>query len=163
MKNLKSRELSYTLIAAILFASFTMSAQQMRRAGGDNRPAQMEQHQRSDRGMQEKEPKRPRIPNLTEEQKEQLQTWKIEADKIALPLENQMGEKEAQLITLTTSENYNQEAVESLIDDIGAIRIDLEKLKASQIQKVKSVLTEEQLVVFNKQLAKGPRKHQRRG
>ncbi len=162
MKNLKSRKVSYSFIVAMLFISVSLSAQQMRRGGGENHPPQMEQ-ERGEKGMSHGKHRRPHIPNLTEEQKEQLHSWKVEADKIALPLENQIGEKEAQLTTLTTSEQFDQGAVENLIDEIGSIKTELKKLQVSQIQKVKSILTEEQLVAFNKQLAQAPRKAHRRG
>jgi Spy/CpxP family protein refolding chaperone len=169
MKNQKSRKLSYTLIVAMLFASITLSAQQMRRGGGENHPQQFEQKERGQRGlrdMEERGPKGPRIPNLTEEQKEQLHGFRIEMEKEALPLHNSIGEKEAQLKTLTTSDNYNSSAVENLIEDIGEVKTELEKLKAGQIPKIKSILTDEQLVAFNKEIAhgqkKGPKKGQRR-
>lgn len=169
MKNQKSRKLSYTLIVAMLFASITLSAQQMRRGGGENQRPQFEQQERGQRGMRamdERGPKGPRIPNLTEEQKEQLHGFGLEMEKEALPLHNAIGEKEAQLKTLSTSNNYNSSKVESLIEEIGEVKIELEKLKAGQIPKIKSILTDEQLAAFNKEIAqgqkRGPKKGQRR-
>jgi Spy/CpxP family protein refolding chaperone len=89
------------------------------------------------------------IPNLTEAQQEQLKGFHIAAEKSALPLKNQVAEKEARLKTLTTSESYDAKAVDKVIDEIGKLRTDLFKLKVSTEQKVKSILTEEQLVFVN--------------
>ena len=150
-------------MVAMLFATVTLSAQQMRRGGGENHHPQMEQHQKGQRGMQERGPRGPHIPNLTEEQREQLHGFRVEMAKEVLPLENQIGEKEAQLKTLTTSEDYNASAVNNLIEEIGDVKTELEKLKVGQIQKIKSILTEDQLVAFNKQIADGPRHGPKKG
>lgn len=165
MKNQKLRKLGYTFIIAMLFASTTLSAQQMRRGSGDNHPPKMENQERGQRGMrgiQERGPKGPRIPNLTEEQKEQLHGFRMEMEKASLPLHNEIGEKEAQLKTLTTSEDYSASAVNNLLEEIGEVKTELEKLKVAQIPKIKSILTEDQLAAFNKNLTheknRGPKK-----
>ena len=163
MKNQKSRKLSYVLVVAMLFTSVTLSAQQARRGDGEHHHPHMERNESGQKGVQQRGTGRPHIPDLTEEQKEQLHGFKVEMDKKALPLQNELGEKEARLRTLTTSESYNASAVEDLIEELGEVKTELEKLKVGQIQKIKSILTEEQLVAFNKQVASGHKKRPRRG
>ena len=163
MKNQKSRKLSYVLALAMLFISVTLSAQQARRGYGEHHPPRMEQNESGQKRMQQRGPRKPHIPNLTEEQKEQLHGFRVEMDKKVLPLQNEIGEKEARLKTLTTSESYNASEVEDLIEELGEVKTELEKLKVGQTQKIKSILTEEQLVAFNKQLISAQKKGPRRG
>ena len=148
------------IIVAILFTSASAAqAQRFEQGERPNRPKmEMKQGQKPQAGMEERGPKRPQIPNLTEEQKEQLHSFKLEMDKNALPLKNQVAEKEARLNTLTTADSYDAKAVNKVIEDIGDLKTDLMKLQVGQTEKVKSILTEEQLVAFNSQLAKGPKK-----
>lgn len=153
------------IIVAILFTSASFAqAQRFEQGERPERPRQeMKQGQKPQGGMEERGPKGPQIPNLTEEQKEQLQSFRLEMDKNALPLKNQVAEKEARLNTLTTASSYDAKAVNKVIEDIGDLKTDLMKLQVGQAEKVKSILTEEQLVAYNKQLAKGPKKGPQKG
>lgn len=151
----------------MLFTSATaVQAQQFRRGEGPH-PKQ-EQFQKGEHerdGRQQKGPRGPQIPNLTEEQKEQLKGFRVEFEKASLPIQNQIGEKEARLKTLTTAESFDEKAVNNVIEEIGDLKTEIMKLHVAQTEKIKSVLTEEQLVVFNNRLAKGsqPGKGPKRG
>ena len=136
------------LAAALLLTSVNVIAQNRSDREGP-RPPRKEMAKGGEHEMAERGPKRPMIPNLTEAQQEQLKGFQVAAEKSALPLKNQVAEKEARLKTLTTSESYDAKAVDKVIDEIGKLRTDLFKLKVSTEQKVKSILTEEQLVFFN--------------
>ncbi len=142
------------IVLVVLFTGITTSQAQQFRKG--EKPPQAEFNKRGNPAgeMRERGPKGPRIPNLSEEQREQLKTFKLELEKNSLPLKNQLAEKEAKLRTLTTSDSFDERAVNKVIEEIGELKTSLMKLHVANGQKIKSILTEEQLVVFNNQLAK---------
>lgn len=139
------------MIALALVAMFTLvsnsHAQEMRRQRGGE---EMREHKREMRG--------PRIPDLTEEQEEQLKALKVEHSKEALPLHNEVKEKEARLQTLTTADEFNSSEVGRVIESIGDLKTELMKLRVTHMQEVKEILTEEQVVFLNNQVAKRPEK-----
>lgn len=142
------------IILVVLFTSVsTANAQRFDRG---ERPHQEELHKGGKPGgeMKERGPRGPSIPNLTEEQKEQLHAFKLELDKSTLPLKNQVAEKEARLRTLTTAESFDERAVNKVIEEIGDLKTSLMKIKVANEQKVKSVLTEEQVIAFNNHMSK---------
>ena len=144
--------------ASILVAALLMIVGSNLQAQNDGPPQRQERgkqamHQRGTQGQRgEQGPKGPRIPNLSEEQESQLKTIHLKSEKEALPIKNQVGEKEARLKTLTTASNFDAKAVNNIIDEIGTLKSDLMKLKIGTNQEVKSILTEEQLIFFNKQM-----------
>jgi len=164
MKNQKLNKYGFVLAALLFVGASTAQAQRFQERERPDRPQQeLKQGQRPDMDKGERGQKGPQIPNLTEEQQEQLKAFKLDMDKAALPLKNQVGEKEARLKTLTTAASYDAKAVSKVIEEIGDLKTDLMKLKVGQAQKVKSILTEEQLVAFNNQLAQGPRQGMGKG
>ncbi len=157
MKKENLKKYGLVILMVVFTGAFSAQAQQQR----GNRP-QAGQEQMGPRGQQGKEasekgPRGPQIPNLTEEQKEQMHSFRVSFEKEALPLKNQVGEKEARLRTLTTAEKYDERAVNKVIEEIGDLKTAVMKLEIAQKQKVKSILTEEQIVAFNSQMAKGPK------
>lgn len=99
-----------------------------------------------------------RLPNLTEEQKEQIKAIRLNGQKEALPLRNELMEKKARLRTLTTSEDYNEKSVNNTIDDISELEASLMKLRQNHRQEVREILTEEQRIVFDSASQRGKRK-----
>ncbi len=151
MKSQKLKSAGIAVIILLLISGTNLFAQrpdhpQRGQQGGP------EMHQRGEQGQ--KGPKGLRIPNLTEEQKEQLKTIHINEEKEALPLKNQVAEKEARLRTLTTSEEYNERVVNSVIDEISELKGSLMKLKVATGQEIKKILTDEQVVFFNNHIGK---------
>lgn len=162
-----------TKFAGIIIASLLMIVGTNLQAQNDGPPQRQERgkqvmHQRGPQGKQDDAgPRGPRIPNLSEEQASQLKTIHLKSEKAALPLKNQVGEKEARLKTLTTSVDFDAKAVNNVIDEIGNLKNDLMKLKVASGQEIKSILTEEQLLFFNKQMGqergqKGPKQGRQR-
>lgn len=139
----------------------SLQAQQFKR--GERPQGQQEQRGPQAREMNKKGPRGPHIPNLTEEQKEQMKAFKIEFEKAALPLRSQIGEKEARLHTLVTAESYDERATNKVIEEIGDLKTDLMKLEIGQKQKVKSILTDEQVLALNHQSIRGPKGGAKRG
>ena len=159
LKIMKKEKLKkYALIMLmLLFTSATAVQAQQSRRSERWQPRQEQLQNRGENTMDkgQKGPRGPRIPNLTDEQKEQLKGFRVEFEKVSLPIQNQIGEKEARLKTLTTAESFDQRAVNNVIEEIGGLRTEIMKLRIAQTEKVKSILTEEQLVAFNNQIVKG--------
>ena len=93
-----------------------------------------------------------------------MKTIHLKSEKAALPLKNQVNEKEARLRTLTTSTDFDAKAVNKVIDEIGILKSDLMKMKIASTQEIKLILTEEQLLFFDKQIGqnRGPKQGRKR-
>lgn len=89
--------------------------------------------------------KGPHIPDLSEEQKEQLKAVRVKLQRETLPLKNSLREKEARLQTLTT-EGGSEKEVNKVIDEIGAIRTKMMKVRTAHHMEMKKFLTEEQIL-----------------
>lgn len=153
MKKENLKKYGMVVLVMLFVGASNVQAQQMRRGQRPN--PQEQQHGQKGKEMNERGPRGPHIPNLSEEQKEQMKSFKIALEKEALPIKNQVGEKEARLRTLTTSDSYNENAVNKVIDEIGELKTELMKLKVANKAKVKEILTDEQLVFFNNHAGKG--------
>ncbi len=90
-----------------------------------------------------------RIPDITEEQKEQIKGLKTDHMKEVLPLRNQVQEKQAHLQTISTGENVNLEKVNKTIEEISALKMNMAKKRAAHRQEIRKVLTEDQRVIFD--------------
>ncbi len=96
--------------------------------------------------------------DLTAEQQEQIDQLYLENQKEMLPLKNELREKKARLRTLNTSANYDKNAVNSLIDEIGELRTNMTKKRTAHRQEIRSLLTDEQRIIFDtRQNRKGGR------
>lgn len=87
--------------------------------------------------------------NLTEEQQLKINELRTSYLKEMLPYNNEMNEKTARLRTLTTAENINQKEIDKLIDDMSAARAKQMKQKIAHQQEIRSLLTDEQRVIFD--------------
>ncbi|MEO1097842.1 MAG: periplasmic heavy metal sensor [Bacteroidota bacterium] len=96
-----------------------------------------------------------RIPDLTDEQRTKLKAFRTETQKQVLPLENQIGEKEARLKSLTTAEKADMKSIDNLIEEIGDLKVEIAKLKAATHQKVRAELTEDQRLFLDSHIDKG--------
>jgi len=115
-------------------------------AFGQVRPKQ--QHRMAQRleKMRANQPFHMRIPNLTDQQKEQLKSITLKNQEVIIPLRNQMREKKAHLRTLSTADNVDQKVAESVIDEIGSLRTQMMKQRLGTHQQVRALLTDEQRV-----------------
>jgi Spy/CpxP family protein refolding chaperone len=86
---------------------------------------------------------------LTDEQQAKAEELKLNMQKAALPLKNELGENRAKMRTLTTAENPDMKAINKLIDNNAELRADLEKLRAAKHQEFRKMLTDEQRVKFD--------------
>lgn len=102
-----------------------------------------------------------RIPDLSDAQKDQIKTERTSFMADVLPIKNQLKEKQAHLNTLQTAKTVDMKAVNSTLDEIGALKIDLSKRAANHRQKIRSILNDEQRVYFDSHIGKNKRTHSR--
>jgi Spy/CpxP family protein refolding chaperone len=91
----------------------------------------------------------PGIPDLTEDQKDQIKTLRIELMEHMIQLKNKLQEKAARLRTLQTAAKANMSDINKMIEEIGDLRTEMMKLKAACHQEIRSLLTDEQRVFFD--------------
>ncbi|OFX44174.1 MAG: hypothetical protein A2046_08105 [Bacteroidetes bacterium GWA2_30_7] len=89
------------------------------------------------------------IPNLTEEQTKKIESLKTPHLKQMLPIKNQLGEKKAQLNTLSTAEKADMVAINKKIDEIGDLKTQMMKNREAHKQEIRKILTEEQRLIFD--------------
>ena len=89
------------------------------------------------------------IPDLSDTQKTEIEKLKVAHMKNMQNLQNQIGEKEAKLKTLETSDNPDMKAINGLVEEIGSIKTDILKERVNHRLNVRKLLTEEQKVYFD--------------
>ncbi len=87
--------------------------------------------------------------DLTVEQQEQIKTLRIKHLEQMLPYRNEMQEKRAKLQTLRTAKNVDMKAINNLIDEKAMLKADQMKARAAHHQEIRSLLTDEQRIVFD--------------
>jgi Spy/CpxP family protein refolding chaperone len=105
------------------------------------------------RGMMNNPDKSPRMEqcvlNLTPEQDAQIAELRTNHLKEVTPLRNELGEKRARLRTLQSTDKPDLNAINKTIDEMGAIRTNIQKKGAAHRAEVSSLLTDVQRVNFN--------------
>jgi len=100
-----------------------------------------------------------KIPNLTDQQKEQITTLHTAHIKQMTILKNQLGEKKAQMNTATSWASYNAADAEKLLDEIYNIKLQLAKEKLSFHDAVRNLLNEDQKNFWDKKFNMNQRKN----
>ncbi|PKP06761.1 MAG: hypothetical protein CVU10_04170 [Bacteroidetes bacterium HGW-Bacteroidetes-5] len=128
-----------TLIMAISVLSLTAQNHQVQNRGfmGAN-PANLE-------------------PKFTQEQRESIKALRFELEKEMVQVQNQLGEKKAQLKTLQQVDKPDMKAINSKIDEITSLQNKMMKAKAANTAKIRSLLTDEQRLMFDKRGAHAKR------
>ncbi len=93
------------------------------------------------------------LPGLTEAQTESMRTLRLKTIKDTQPLRNQLEEKRARLRTLSTADNPDAKAINKTIDDMAALRADIQKIRAARLQEFRKLLTDEQRILFDARIA----------
>lgn len=93
-----------------------------------------------------------KIPDLTEKQKSEIKTLRTAYQKDAQQVKNQMGIKRAELKALQQVENPDMDAINKKIEERAALRTELEKKTASYKQSIRTLLTDDQKVIFDKNM-----------
>ena len=101
------------------------------------------------------------IPDLTDAQKTQMKKMRTAQMKEALPLRNKMQELQAHKRTISTGDNVNMAELNKTIDEIGALKTQMMKKRATHHQAVRKILTDDQRVFFD--MHSGRKHHKRQG
>jgi Spy/CpxP family protein refolding chaperone len=88
---------------------------------------------------------------LTEEQRKKIDALETETEKALLSVRAQIGVKDAELKQLMLADKADQAAVEKKVEEIGALRTEMEKKRVLQRIAVRGLLTPEQRVDFDRQ------------
>lgn len=91
------------------------------------------------------------ILDLTEEQQEQLSALRVEHFKMMKPLRAEVGELNARERTLMAQEDIDIKAVHKVIDQKTDLSNTIQKKQLDNRLACRSVLTEEQQVIFDQQ------------
>lgn len=133
------------LMAGLMTTTSDVLAQRGQGRGMMNNP---EGH----RGMYNAErPNRPGecILNLTPEQDAKVTELRTNHLKEVTPLRNELAEKRARLRTLQSADKPDLKEINKTIDEMTAIRANIQKKGAAHRVEVSSLLTDDQRVLFN--------------
>lgn len=97
------------------------------------------------------------IPDLTPEQDAKIKELRVDLLKKVNDLQNQLNELRAKKHTLMTTDKADLNAINSIIDQMTSIQNKLMKERAKHHQDVRSLLTEEQKVIFDSRPGRGNR------
>lgn len=140
MKNLKINSIVLALVMLVSLSANAQQGKQNQLKAGTQVSNQKNCTQNGKKGFN---------LDLSEEQKTQMETLRFSLQKSMLPLKNELGEKKAKMKTLSTAEKADMKAINTLIDEMGAIKTQMAKQKASHKQEVRKILTEEQRIIFD--------------
>ncbi len=90
-----------------------------------------------------------RIPDLTEDQKENIKSIRLSAMKDMKPLRNELGEKEARFKTLNSADKPDMDAINKQIDEIAALKASISKREIKAQQDIRALLNDEQKMAFD--------------
>ncbi len=99
------------------------------------------------------------IPDLTEDQQAKIKELRLEQMKLAQDFKNLMGENKAKYRTLMTADKADMTAINKNIDEQTAIKNKMMKAKAKHKQAIRSLLTEEQRIIFDTRVGKKGKGH----
>ncbi|MFP8489235.1 Spy/CpxP family protein refolding chaperone [Gracilimonas sp. Q87] len=160
MKNiLKISVLSALLIGLTVDVSAQQRNKMQKNANGDCQGQIMNRADRQGQNMQRMMTQL----NLTDDQKAKVEEIHLNGQKGMIPLRNNMQKKNAKLRTLKMSDNYDEDAVNALIEEIGELRTAMMAMRTGHQQQIRKILTEEQRIKFDTmQQKRGPRQQGQR-
>lgn len=95
------------------------------------------------------------ISDLTQDQKDKIETLKTAQQKSMLTFKNQLDVKNAQLEVLMTADKPDQTAIDKMIEETGALKISMQKKRAEHRLAVRNILTDKQCVEFDAEHGRG--------
>lgn len=94
------------------------------------------------------------IEGLSDEQREKIKAYHLESQPKITTLQNQLQEKRARLQTVSTGTTVNRKEAMSVIEDIARLEGEISKIRWETRDKVRSVLTEEQRILFDARMGR---------
>ena len=86
---------------------------------------------------------------LTDIQKDQVKKTHLQHAEKVIELRNLLGEKEANLRTISSAKKVDMGDINDVIEEIGALRIKVMKNKESLKQSFRKILTDDQRIMFD--------------
>ncbi len=86
---------------------------------------------------------------LSEEQKEQMKSLRLEFMKEMTPLKNELEVKRATLKSVSVGDNVDMKKANNLIEEIGDLKTEMAKKQFAQKQKIRNILNDEQKILFD--------------
>jgi Spy/CpxP family protein refolding chaperone len=146
MKNIiKVSVLSTLLIVLTIDVSAQQRNKMQNRAKGDSQEQMMNRAERQGQNQHRMLAKL----NLTDEQRAKVEEIHLKGQKGMIPLRNNIQEKNAQLRTLRMADDYDEDAVHALIEEIGKLKTAMMVMRTSHQQQIRELLTEEQRIKFD--------------
>lgn len=87
---------------------------------------------------------------LSDEMQQTIKQAHIDLLKQQQPLTNQLNELDAQLKTMTSGKSVDLKKVDQLIDKQAALRLDIAKLRSSKMQAIRSQMSDEEKIWFDR-------------
>ncbi len=138
------------IAAAVLFAGVTFGQTVMQPHHGDSTKPDLP---RMERGIKPPPPPNefqlPPLPNLTKEQKDQLDEIHLKYVKIKMPIHNKLAEKHVRLQSLATADKVDLKAIDNLVSEIGALKIKIMQSDEHERQEIRKVLNDDQRIIFD--------------
>ena len=91
--------------------------------------------------------------SLDDKQREEIRKIRMEQDKERMQSRNLLKEKRAKLEVLQTADKPDMKEINKVIDEIASIQAQTMKAQAASRQKIRSLLTDEQRVLFDTRIA----------
>ena len=126
-----------SLVLAVTLFSFVTEVNAQRNQGNQGRNFQNNQNREC------------RIPNLTDTQKSKIEALKTKQIKESTAHKSLMAEKRAHLNTLRIADKPDMKKINSIIDEMGALRTKHLKSKEAHRQAIRALLTDNQKVYFD--------------
>lgn len=142
MKTQRIKKVTVLAIAVLMFAGSNLYAQR-----GRNYSTQGKGYGQSQICMM--------LPDLTEEQQNKIEAFRLAHLKEMTTHRNQMNELRAKKQTLMTSDNADMKEINAVIDQMTEVHNKMMKTSAKHRQDVRSQLTDEQKVYFDSRPMRG--------
>jgi Spy/CpxP family protein refolding chaperone len=86
---------------------------------------------------------------LSDEQKDQMKSLRLEFMKEMTPIKNELEVKKATLKSVSVGDNVDAKKANNLIEEIGDLKTEMAKKQFAQRQKVRNILNDEQKILFD--------------
>ena len=133
------RNKNILLVGLLLVLATTVFAQPMRK--NMQRPARM-------LGERPRQQQFEQL-NLTDEQEKTMEDMRIKHQKELIPLQSQVKSKRLDFKQEMNADNPNQAKLESLVEDMGNIRTEIQKKRVAHRLAMRNILTKEQREIMD--------------
>lgn len=89
------------------------------------------------------------IPNLTAEQEQKISALRTAFLKDMMSYKSDLNIRQAELQKLQTADNPDMNKINAKIDEIGKIKTEMAKKRATHLQQVRALLTDDQKLAFD--------------